>query len=218
MDGILSFVEFINGRWDQIIELTLEHALYIVSVIAAATIVGVGVGIWVRHHVVAREVALGIAAVFLTLPSLALFTLFIPVVGLGFWGPFIALFMYALLPILRNTVTGLNEVSPAVLESARGMGLSSRQRLWQVQMPLAWPVIITGIRISSLLTAGIAAIATLVAGGGLGDFIKDGYANLGFRLSVEKIWTGTLFIILLALLFDLGFAAIRRATTSPGLR
>lgn len=218
MDGILSFFEFINGRWDQILELTLEHAVYIVSVIVAATVVGVGVGIWVRHRVVAREVALGIAAVFLTLPSLALFTLFLPIVGLGFWGPFIALFMYALLPILRNTVTGLNEVSPAVLESARGMGVSSRQRLWQVEMPLAWPVIITGIRVSSLLTAGIAAIATLVAGGGLGDFIKDGYANLGFRLSVEKIWTGTLFIILLALLFDLGFAAIRRATTSPGLR
>ncbi len=162
--------------------------------------------------------ALGIAAVFLTLPSLALFTLFIPIVGLGFWGPFIALFMYALLPILRNTVTGLTEVSPAVLESARGMGLSSRQRLWQVQMPLAWPVIVTGIRVSTLLTAGIAAIATLVAGGGLGDFIKDGLQRFGLPNGVESIWTGTLFIIILALVFDLIFTFIRRATTSPGLR
>lgn len=218
MDGILSFFEFVNGRWDDIFELTLEHAVYIMSVIVAATIVGVGVGIWVRHHPVAREAALGVTSVFLTLPSLALFTLFLPIVGLGFWGPFIALFMYALLPILRNTVTGLTEVSPAVLESARGMGLGSRQRLWQVQMPLAWPVIITGIRVSSLMTAGIAAIATLVAGGGLGDFIKDGLQRFGLPNGVESIWTGTVFIILLALFFDLVLSLIHRATTSPGLR
>jgi osmoprotectant transport system permease protein len=218
MDGIRSFFDFINGRWDEVLELTVEHAIYIVTVIAAATVVGVGVGIWVRHRPVAREVALAIASVFLTLPSLALFTLFLPIVGLGFWGPFIALFMYALLPILRNTVTGLNEVSPAVLESARGMGLGSRQRLWQVQMPLAWPVIITGVRVSALLTAGIAAIATLVAGGGLGDFIKDGLARYGLPNGVESIWTGTILIIGLALFFDLIFTFIHRATTSPGLR
>ncbi|HEY5683747.1 MAG TPA: ABC transporter permease [Acidimicrobiia bacterium] len=218
MDGIRSFIDFINGRWDEVLELTVEHAIYIVTVIAAATVVGVGVGIWVRHRPVAREVALAIASVFLTLPSLALFTLFLPIVGLGFWGPFIALFMYALLPILRNTVTGLSEVSPAVLESARGMGLGSRQRLWQVQMPLAWPVIITGIRVSALLTAGIAAIATLVAGGGLGDFIKDGLARYGLPNGVESIWTGTILIIGLALFFDLIFTFIHRATTSPGLR
>lgn len=218
MDGIRSFFDFINGRWDEVLELTVEHAIYIVTVIAAATVVGVGVGIWVRHRPVAREVALAIASVFLTLPSLALFTLFLPIVGLGFWGPFIALFMYALLPILRNTVTGLSEVSPAVLESARGMGLGSRQRLWQVQMPLAWPVIITGVRVSALLTAGIAAIATLVAGGGLGDFIKDGLARYGLPNGVESIWTGTILIIGLALFFDLIFTFIHRATTSPGLR
>lgn len=218
MDGIISFFEFVVDQADDIAVATLEHAVYIVTVIVSATIVGVGVGIWVRHRPVAREVALGIAAVFLTLPSLALFTLFIPIVGLGFWSPFIALFMYALLPILRNTVTGLTEVSPAVLESARGMGLSSRQRLWQVQMPLAWPVILTGIRVSALLTAGIAAIATLVAGGGLGDFIKDGLQRFGLPNGVESIWTGTIFIILLALLFDLVFTFINRATTSPGLR
>lgn len=218
MDGVVSLFTFIANNFDDVIELSIEHAIYIVSVMVVATVFGVGVGIWVESRPVQKEIALGIAAVFITLPSLALFTIFIPVVGLGFWSAFIALFMYALLPILRNTVTGLGQVSPAVLESARGMGLTRRDRLWKVKMPLAWPVILTGIRVASLLTAGIAAIATLIAGGGLGDFIKDGFVNWGFRLAAEKIWTGTLFIIILALVFDGILGLIRKYSTSPGIR
>jgi osmoprotectant transport system permease protein len=98
------------------------------------------------------------------------------------------------------------------------MGLSSRQRLWRIELPLAWPVIITGVRVSALVTAGIAAIATLVDGGGLGDFIKNGLARLGSPNSMEAIWTGTVFIVVLALAFDALFGLIRRLTTSPGLR
>lgn len=218
MDGVTSLFNYIADNFGQVVDLSLQHAVYMVSVMVAATIVGVGIGVWVQDKPVQKEIALGIASVFITLPSLALFTIFIPVVGLGFWSAFIALFMYALLPILRNTVTGLAEVSPAVLESARGMGLTKRERLWKIQLPLAWPVIITGIRVAALLTAGIAAIATLIAGGGLGDFIKDGLANFGFRLAVEKIWTGTLFIILLALIFDGILGLVRKYTTSPGIR
>ncbi len=213
-----SLFDFINSRWDDVIELTLEHLRYVVSVVVVATIIGVATGIYVRHRPALREIVLGVYAVFLTIPSLGLFVLFIPIVGLGFWGPFIALTMYALLPITRNTVTGLMGVDQAVLESARGMGLSSRQRLMRVQLPLAWPVIITGVRVSALLTTGIAAIATLVAGGGLGDFIKSGLSRLGTPNSLESVWTGTIFIILLALIIDSIFVMIRRATTSPGIR
>ncbi|HEY5651488.1 MAG TPA: ABC transporter permease [Acidimicrobiia bacterium] len=213
-----SLFDFINSRWDDVIELTLEHLRYVVSVVVVATIIGVATGIYVRHRPAQREIVLGVYAVFLTIPSLGLFVLFIPIVGLGFWGPFIALTMYALLPIARNTVTGLMGVDQAVLESARGMGLSSRQRLMRVQLPLAWPVIITGVRVSALLTTGIAAIATLVAGGGLGDFIKSGLSRLGTPNSLESVWTGTIFIILLALIVDSIFVIIRRATTSPGIR
>jgi osmoprotectant transport system permease protein len=201
-----------------VLQLTLEHVRYVVSVVIVATILGVASGIYVRHRPALREVVLGIYAVFLTIPSLGLFVLFIPIVGLGFWGPFIALTMYALLPITRNTVAGLTGVDQAVLESARGMGLNSRQRLLRVQLPLAWPVIITGVRVSALLTTGIAAIATLVAGGGLGDFIKSGLSRLGTPNSIESVWTGTIFIILLALIIDSVFVMIRRATTSPGIR
>ena len=213
-----SFIDFFTSRFDDVIELTIQHATYIASVVVVATIIGVATGIYVRDKPALREIVLGIYAVFLTIPSLGLFVLFIPIVGLGFWGPFIALTMYALLPIARNTVTGLASVSPAVIESARGMGLNNRQRLLDVQLKLAWPVIITGVRVSALLTAGIAAIATLVAGGGLGDFIKSGLARLGTPNSLESIWTGTVLIVILALIVDSIFILIRRATTSPGIR
>jgi len=218
VDSLLSWFEFMGDRSDDIVRLTFEHARYVFMVALAAIFTAVGVGILVRHRPLAREVALGVAAVFLTIPSLALFVLFIPIVGLGFWPTFIALYMYALLPILRNTVTGLNEVSPAVLESARGMGMSRTQRLWRVEMPLAWPVIIAGVRVSVLMTTGIAAIATLVAGGGLGDFIKNTVNRYPLPTSVESVWTGTVFTILLALAFDAAIAGIRRLTTPAGIR
>lgn len=218
MESLTSWLEFMADRADDIVSLTLQHAWYVASVALAAIVTAVGVGILVRHNQLAREIALGIAAVFLTIPSLALFVLFIPLVGLGFWPTFIALYMYALLPILRNTVTGLNEVSPAVLESARGMGMSRTQRLWRVEMPLAWPVIIAGIRVSVLMTTGIAAIATLVAGGGLGDFIKNTVNRYPLTTSVESVWTGTVFTVLLALAFDGVVALVRRLTTPAGIR
>lgn len=218
MDAIQSWLAYVSPRLDDIGVGVYEHALYVVTVVLAATITAIMIGVWVRDRPVASELALGVTAVFLTLPSLALFTLFIPLVGLGFAPSFIALYLYALLPILRNTVTGLSQVDTAVIESARGMGLSSRQRLWQIEMPLAWPVILAGVRVSALLTTGIAAIATLVAGGGLGDFIKSGLARLPLPNSMEAIWTGTIFTILLALVFDVLFVGIRRITTSPGLR
>lgn len=218
MESLISWFEYMADRYDDIITLTLQHARYVALVAIAAIITAVGIGILVRHRPLAREMALGIAAVFLTIPSLALFVLFIPLVGLGFWPTFIALYMYALLPILRNTVTGLNEVSPAVLESARGMGLSRSQRLWKVEMPLAWPVIITGIRVSVLMITGIAAIATLVAGGGLGDFIKNTVNRYPLPTSVESVWTGTVFTVLLALAFDALISFVRRLTTPAGIR
>lgn len=218
MDGVVSLFEFMANRSSEIVTHSIEHAGYVVAVFVTATIIAVSLGIYVRHRPFYREIALGVASVFLTLPSLALFVLFIPLTGLGFWPAYLALTMYALLPILRNTVAGLNSVSPAVLESARGMGLNSRQRLLRIELPLAWPVIITGVRVSTLLTTGIAAIAVLVGGGGLGVFIQSGLRRLGLATSFESMWTGTLLIVVMALVFDAIFLVIRRMTTSPGIR
>lgn len=218
MDSVASLIDFMVGRSDEVMTATIEHLQYVIATLATATVISVAVGIWVRHRPFPREITLGIASVFLTLPSLALFVIFIPLTGLGFMPAYIALTMYAILPILRNTVTGLNGVSPAVLESARGMGLNSVQRLWRIELPLAWPVIVTGVRVSMLLTTGIAAIAVLVGGGGLGSFILSGLRRLGLPNSYEAMWAGTLLVIALALVLDAVFILIRRFTTSPGLR
>jgi osmoprotectant transport system permease protein len=218
VDFVISLFEFALKRQEQVIEGLMQHTGYVVSVLVTAGVFAIVTGIVTRRNVLAKELALSIASVFLTIPSLALFVIFIPLVGLGFAPSFIALFLYSLLPILRNTITGLDGIDPGVLESAKGMGLSPLQVLIRVQLPLAWPVILAGIRVSSMLIVGIAAIATLVAGGGLGDFIKSGLARLPLPNSLEAIWLGTLLCLLLALVIDLILQALRVATISKGLR
>jgi osmoprotectant transport system permease protein len=218
MDFILSLWDFAQGRPDRVRDALVEHVTYIVTVVGAASVFSIALGVVTRRSVFARELSLAVASLFLTIPSLALFTIFIPLVGLGFWPSFIALFFYAILPVLRNTVTGLEQVDPSVVESARGMGLTSSQVLLRIQLPLAWPVILAGIRIATMLTIGVAAIATLVAGGGLGDFVKEGLARLPLPNSLESIWLGTLLCILLAFVIDLGLKALKTATISRGIR
>lgn len=218
MDGIISWWDYLSSRWDLVGTTLTETLVYVVTVTLAAGFVAIATGILTRHHPFAKELSLAIASVFLTIPSLALFTIFIPIVGLGFAPSFIALFLYALLPILRNTVTGLDSVDASVLESARGMGLTRTQVLVQVQLPLAWPVVLAGIRVAALLTVGVSAIATLVAGGGLGDFIKSGLARLPLPNSLEAIWTGVLLSLALAFTIDLLLRLLGRVTTPAGVR
>ena len=218
MDFLLSLIEFALDRQEQIVEGLAQHTGYVVSVLVTAGVFAIVTGIVTRRNQLARELALAIASVFLTIPSLALFVIFIPLVGLGFAPSFIALFLYSLLPILRNTITGLDGIDPGVLESAKGMGLNQFQVLVRVELPLAWPVILAGIRVSSMLIVGIAAIATLVAGGGLGDFIKSGLARLPLPNSLEAIWVGTLLCLVLAFVIDLILQALRVATISKGIR
>ncbi|WP_219943633.1 ABC transporter permease [Iamia sp. SCSIO 61187] len=212
MSGFESWLEFMADDWSAIWALTVEHATMVIQVMVAATVFSVALGIAVdtRRLAFAREPALIVASVLLTVPSLALFTLFIPIFGIGYWPPRVALFLYAILPILRNTVTGLDSVDQAVEESARGMGMSWGRRLLQIRLPLAWPVIVTGVRVSTLLVTGIAAIATLVNGGGLGDLIKEGFNRLGLPGSMEAIWAGTVMVVAVALVLDLALALLVR--------
>jgi osmoprotectant transport system permease protein len=163
-------------------------------------------------------VVLAITSTFLTIPSLALFGLFIPIFGLGYLPAVVALVMYGLLPILRNTVTGLQSVDPAVAESAQGMGMSVRDRLWRIELPLAWPVIIAGVRVSTMLLLGIAAIAAVVNGPGLGEDIFAGLARIGGANALNLVLGGTVGIIVLAILFDTFFNVLGRLTTSRGIR
>jgi osmoprotectant transport system permease protein len=218
VDGVVSWAGFVIANRSGILERTIEHATIVLSVMVIATVFSVALGIVVQNRSGAKQLALGTAGVLLTIPSLALFAIFIPLVGIGNRPAQIALFLYSILPILRNTVTGLDAVDPAVVEAAQGMGMGQVQQLFRVRIPLAWPVIIAGIRVSTQLITGVAAIAVLVGGGGLGAYIQRGLTSLGNPFSIERVWTGTVFIILLALVLDAVLGVIGRRTTSPGLR
>ena len=213
-----SFLEFLATSWDHVLELAIGHAIVVAISLAIAIVIGVSLGVLVYRREQAANVALAITSTFLTIPSLALFGLFIPIFGLGYKPAVVALVMYALLPILRNTVTGLRSVDPAVVESAQGMGMSARERLFRIELPLAWPVIIAGVRVSTMLLMGIAAIAAVVNGPGLGEDIFAGLARIGGANALNLVLGGTLGIIVLALLFDTFFNLLGKLTTSRGIR
>jgi osmoprotectant transport system permease protein len=204
----------------EIAKITLEHAQLVLAAMFWAVIIAIGLGILVNRVRPLAGFVVGFSSILLTIPSLAFFAILIsvPAIGIGDRGPIIALIAYSILPILRNTVTGLEGVDRAVVESAKGMGMSALQRLVRVEMPLAWPVILTGIRIATLLAVGIAAIAVLVGGSGLGVYINDGLTRYPNPGSVERMWVGVVSTIALALLLDLMFGIIRKFTTPKGLR
>lgn len=214
----MRFDEYLDSRSALLLDRTVEHAEVVLLSLAIATVIAISLGIAVRHRGRAGAVAIGVTGVFLTIPSFALFGLLIAPLGLGWPPTVVALVLYALLPILRNTMTGLRGIDPAVLESARGMGMGSRQRLLRIELPLAWPVILAGIRISTLLTLGIATIAAAINGPGLGDLIFQGIGRIGAVNALNETLAGILGVVVLALLFDVGFFGVRRLTLSRGLR
>lgn len=213
-----SLTTFLVRRADDIAELALEHVTVVMISLAIALVIGVLVGMLVWNRPMARSFAISTTAVMLTIPSLALLALLSPLLGLG-WGPsVVALVFYSLLPIVRNTVVGLREVPTAVLESARGVGMGGLRVLLTMQLPIAWPVILTGIRVAAQLTVGIAAIAAYVAGPGLGQYIFKGLSSLGSKNALNYALTGTVGVAILALLLDGAFLVVARLTTSRGLK
>ena len=214
----VSFVDYLSTRWDDLLELGIEHALVTIVAVLIATVLGVGLGMATYHRPQSRQFVIATASVFLTIPSLALFGLFINVFGIGTTSVVVALVLYALLPIVANTVVGLREVDPAVVESARGMGMGRGQRLLRIELPLAWPVILTGMRVSTLLTLGIAAIGAYIQGPGLGNDIFAGLSRLSSPNALNLVLGGTLGVVVLAVLFDLLYVLLNRLTTSRGIR
>lgn len=214
----MSFTEYLSERWPTIARLTFEHAQVVLIAVAIAAVVGIGIGAAVEGHPRASRVALGMTGTMLTIPSLALFGLLVPLFGLGLAPTISALALYAIFPILRNTITGLESVPPAVDEAARGMGLGRWDRLRRIRLPLAWPVVLTGVRLATIMTVAIAAIAAAVAGPGLGQLIFTGLARVGGANALNDAVAGTLGVVLLALALDLLFVVLFRLTTSPGVR
>jgi osmoprotectant transport system permease protein len=213
----MSLSEYLSRRWYELAVLAGEHALLVALAMVAATVLGLTIGLlsWNRPRI--AGLATATAGGLLTIPSFALLGLLIPLMGLG-WAPaVVALILYSLLPILRNTIVGMREVDPTIIEAARGMGLTPLRLLAQVQLPLAWPYVLAGVRVATQMVIGIGAMAAYVAGPGLGTPIFDGLTRLGSANALNEAVAGTVGIVLIALAFDLCFVVLRRLTTSRGV-
>ncbi|MQY19832.1 Carnitine transport permease protein OpuCB [Nocardia sp. RB20] len=194
------------------------HVSAVVQSVLIATVAAVLVGIVVHRSPWGSALATAAASIILTVPSFALLGLLIPVLGLGVRPTVTALVLYALLPILRNTIVGLAGVDPAVADAARGVGMNRLRVLTGIELPLAWPAILAGMRVSAMMSMGILAMAAYAKGPGLGNIIFSGLARLGSPTAVPMALSGTLLIIVLALLLDAVFALIGRLTTPRGIR
>ncbi|MEU4223428.1 ABC transporter permease [Nonomuraea sp. NPDC026600] len=214
----MTFGEYVVSRWDTLSLAAAEHALVVGIAIGVSTAVGIGIGLLTHDLPKARSASLTVSAAILTVPSLALLTLLIPITGLGWGSTLVALTVYAFLPIIRNTVAGLRGVDAAMVEAGRGMGMSRARVLLKVRLPLAWPLILTGVRVATQMLIGIAAIAAYVDGPGLGTQIFEGLSRLGSVNALNATLAGTLGIVVIAVLFDLFFFAVRQLTIPRGLR
>jgi osmoprotectant transport system permease protein len=206
----VEFIDFLARNRAELLELTLEHLTLVAIAILIAVAIGVPLGVVITRKAGLRRWVLGLANVVQTVPSLALFGFLLPVPllgGLGSRPAIVALALYALLPIIRNTYTGIMGVDPAVREAARGMGMTDRQLLLQVELPLALGVILAGIRVATVISVGIATIAAAIAAGGLGTYIFRGLTMANNYV----ILAGAVPAALLALLadFSLGWAERR---------
>ncbi len=194
---------------EDVIRATGEHILIVVVAVGVAIIVGIPLGIWCARRARAGGVALRIIDAIQTIPSLALFGFLIPVPligGIGMRTAIVALILYSLLPIVRNTLTGIRGVDPIVIDAGVAMGLTSRQLLREVELPLAMPTIVAGIRIATVVGIGVATIAAAIGGGGLGTLIFRGVSMVDTRLMLA----GALPAAALALLADVVLSAVER--------
>ncbi|MGI8701182.1 MAG: ABC transporter permease [Nocardioidaceae bacterium] len=211
---------YLQYYWRDVLQLAIDHVIVVLISVVLATVIGVALGVTTYRTERPRELVLAVTGTFLTIPSLALFGLFIviPGLGLGERSVVVGLVMYGLLPIVRNTIVGLRQVDPAIVESAQGMGMGRTQRLLRIELPLAWPVIVTGMRVSTLILIGIAAIGAYIKGPGLGELIFAGLSSIGSANALSQVLAGTLGVIILAILFDLVYVVISWITIPKGIR
>ena len=209
-----SFVNFLQERGNEILSLTVEH-LYLTGItMVFAIIVGVLLGLLLTRFEWLATPSLGGANVIQTVPSLAILGFMIPLFGIGATPAIVALFLYALLPIIRNTYTGIVGVNPATVEAAIGVGMTQRQVLRLVRLPLALSVIMAGIRTSTVICVGIATLCAFIGAGGLGELIFSGIS----MVNASMILAGAIPSALLALILDFGLGLIEKLLTPKGLR
>jgi osmoprotectant transport system permease protein len=202
----VSFLDFLWQNRAEVWQLTLEHLALVAASIFMAAAMGIPLGIALARRPGWRDVVLGFANIMQTVPSLALFGFLIPLTGVTARTAIVALTLYALLPILRNTCVGLGGVDRNVIEAARAMGMTSRQMLWQVELPLSLSVILAGVRVATVICVGVATIAAAIGAGGLGMYIFRGVS----MVSHSVILAGAIPAALLAILADASLGWVER--------
>ncbi|KUI32526.1 ABC transporter permease [Mycobacterium sp. IS-1496] len=210
--------DYLRTHQAQLIFDSYQHVSAVVQSVLIATVIGVAIGVLTYRNATAANLATATSSVILTVPAFALLGLLIPLFGLGVVPSVAALVLYSLLPIIRNTIVGLNAVDPALTDAARGIGMSRMATLGRVELRLVWPSILSAMRISTQMSMGVLAIAAYVKGPGLGNLIFAGLARVGSPTAVPMALTGTLLIVILALVLDAVLVLIGRLTTSKGIR
>lgn len=210
--------EFFLDRQQQFWALAYGHAFLVVLAVLIGTVVGVAVAVLVTRAPRLAPIANAVSSIGLTLPSFALVGLLLPLTGIGPVTALICVSFYAVFPVMRNAVVGLQGVDATLVESARGMGMSEVAVLRKVQLPLAWPVILAGIRVSTQMSIGVAAIAAYVLGPGFGAWIFTGLTQLGGINDLNYVGIALIAAVVIALVLDLLLVALGRATISKGIR
>jgi osmoprotectant transport system permease protein len=215
----MSTFQFIWDNRQQVLSLTGEHIWIVAIALVIATLIGVPLGIVITRNEELAKRVINAANVLMTIPSIALFGLMLPILsvigqGLGKVPAVIALVLYSQLPIIRNTYTAIKNVPPSLVNAGWGMGMSRYKLLVEVQLPLAIPVILAGLRTAAVLNIGIAAIAAYIGAGGLGVLIQQGIGR-GYR---EMILSGALLVSLLAIVVDGSMALLERLVTPQGIK
>lgn len=208
------FMQQAEMRWQEVLEATSVHIQLVFFSMLIAIILGIGLGILITRVPKLSTIVLGGAGIMQTIPSLALLGFMIPIFGIGVNTAIAALFLYSLLPIIRNTYTGIKDVNKATVEAAKGMGMTSLQVLIKVELPLAIPMIMAGVRTAAVINVGTATLAAFIGAGGLGDFIF-----LGITRGIDGlILLGAIPAALLAIILEIFFTYLERWTTPEGLK
>lgn len=210
----MSAIEYCIKNIGLILKLTVDHIEITLIAVSISTVIGVAIGIFITRHQRAAAAVIGVAGVLYTIPSLALFGMLIPFIGIGLKPTLIALILYSQLALVRNTFVGIVHIDPSIREAAKGMGMSNWQFLRMVEIPVALPVIMAGIRTAAVMNIGTATIAAYIGAGGLGWLIFRGIASV----NSDQIIAGAVPVILLAVGVDYLFILLERALTPAGLR
>lgn len=208
MEGLFDYIEYWQERYPTILEYTMQHIFISFVAIVFAMIVTIPLAIYMTKmkNQKVKNGIFQVANLLQTIPTIAMLAIMIPILGIGFKPAVTALFLYALLPLLRNTYSGIESIDPGIIEAAKGMGFNTMQRIVKIELPVAMPYIMSGIRTTSVYVISWTTLAAVIGAGGLGDLVIGG---IGFN-DINMILTGTILAIFIALLLDFILAKVEK--------